>query len=317
MSPETFCNADLCSGGDELQSSVQVFVTRCVLLHPGDRLDREPRRSVPQQTHRRGEVPPQSPGPAEKTRRLWRCGSGECQRNNRFDHFHVCFYRTFRRFAARTSAANLPGLMPNFKNHRVWWWQEALRRASAQPYTVTSLSWMISEYRSWIWGILRRNITWETNMQRPGTSLWSLSKKLVSAPPRKRFVFQTAACRFSWSFQGLLSGWFLLIEPVSLPERICLNVNKTCLACFCERLGFQMAWNRSAAKPRAAERQLKSHFSRTFCFHKRRSYFSSIDANYFANSSLKAKSSSDRTTSRHGMSFGRHDNLLWWMCGPV
>lgn len=53
------------------------FANRHVLFRPGDGLDREPRRSVPQQTHRRGEIPSQSPGPAEKARRLWRCRSGE------------------------------------------------------------------------------------------------------------------------------------------------------------------------------------------------------------------------------------------------
>lgn len=116
------------------------FSDRCVLLHPGDRLDREPRWSVPQQTHRRGEIPSQSSGPAEKTRRLWRCGSGECQRNinhrilclfmpsyfasvqvlvwalkSCHEHFHVCFYWTFRHFASRTAASNLSWLIPNFE----------------------------------------------------------------------------------------------------------------------------------------------------------------------------------------------------------
>lgn len=42
-------------------------------------------------------------------------------------------------------------------------------------------------------------------------------------------------------------------------------------------------------KHQAAEIKLKSHLSKTFVFIKHWSIFSSIDANYFANSSLKAK----------------------------
>lgn len=128
------------------------FSDRCALLHSGDRLDREPRWSVPQQTHRCGEISSQSPSPAEKTWRLWRCGSGECQKNinhrifclfmslclndtatvqvlvwalsshniiaevkSCHEHFHVCFYWTFRHFALQTSASNLPWLIPNFQ----------------------------------------------------------------------------------------------------------------------------------------------------------------------------------------------------------
>lgn len=88
-------------------------------------------------------------------------------------------------------------------------------------------------------------------------------------------------------------------------------------ACFSLERSKCFKYVRSFIKHQAAERKLRSHLSRTFVFIKPWGIFSSIGANYFANSSLKAKPSADRTTYRHEMSFERHDNLLWWMCGPI
>lgn len=106
------------------------------------------------------------------------------------------------------------------------------------------------ELRSWIWGILLCSIMLETKMQQTGTSLKILTKAgawVQSQHCRGSGLFETVAFKFSWSFEGLLSGSFLLIEPVRLPECICLNVNKACPACFCS-LRFQMPWNLGAAK---------------------------------------------------------------------
>lgn len=45
-------------------------------LCTGAGLDRKPRRSLPQQTHRCGKVPAPSPSSAETARRLWGSGTG-------------------------------------------------------------------------------------------------------------------------------------------------------------------------------------------------------------------------------------------------
>lgn len=95
-----------CSGWDELQFSV---------LRPGDRLDREPRWSVPQQTHGGGEIPPQSPGPAEKTRRLWRCGSGEWTKN-----INPGILRLFVPSCLKESCHDAGSCLSFFSQHHSW-----------------------------------------------------------------------------------------------------------------------------------------------------------------------------------------------------